>query len=291
MLKLVKNNLNKTQKILESRAETPKIQITTLPELNNKLWGLHTKKLTIIGARTSQGKSALALQLAWDVARQKIPTMFLSLEMYEEDVIERLFCVAKKVDNYQLLTGKFLLYQKQWLEFQEDLKGVPLVITDMIGRTWEDIDKVLSDMTEKPKVIFIDHLQEARGALLKNNKEVIEEYLKKLRQLAILHDFAVVVCSQVNRSSQEEKGGGGEPQLHHLKSSGYIEEGADVILLLHWEYHYKKSGDKNKFVINVAKNRNGRTGWVNVNYFPEYYLFAEDTRTSNEILMEKSKKG
>jgi replicative DNA helicase len=231
--------------------------------------------MTIIGARTSIGKSAFTLQLAWDIASQGIPVLFLSLEMYEEDITERLFCLTQKVNNTDLLKGKFRNYHPQWQAFVKLLEGKPLVITDMIGKTWDEVDKYLTFLTTKPKVIFIDHLQEARSALLKNQKEIIEEYLKKLRLMAIRDNIAIVICSQINRSSQEEKIGA-EPQLHHLKSSGYIEEGADIIILLHWPYHYTNTGDRNKFILNVAKNRNGRTGWINIKYMPEHYLFYEE---------------
>src|SRR3990167_9644932 len=143
--------------------------------------------------------------------------------MYEEDVIERLFCLSQKVDNFELLKGNFDLYQKHWENFKTELDGKPLVITDMLGKTWQEIDEYLQTLTAKPKVIIIDHLQEAKSALLKNQKEVIEEYLKKLRLMAIRDNFSLIICSQINRASQDDKVGS-EPQLHNLKQSGYIEE-------------------------------------------------------------------
>jgi replicative DNA helicase len=219
--------------------------------------------------------------LAYDTARQKIPTLFLSIEMYEEDVTERLFCLSQKIDNFELLTGNFEKYEREWGKFKEEMEDCPLVITDMIGKTWEEVDKYLCTLTVKPKVIFIDHLQEAKSALLKNQKEVIDEYLKKFRTMAIRDNFSIVICSQINRTSQEEKLGS-PPQLHNMKASGYIEECADVILLLHWPWHYTKQGDKNKFILNVAKNRNGRTGWIDIKYKPEFYWFYEEAKIDNE---------
>jgi len=195
--------------------------------------------------------------------------------MYEEDVIERLFCLSQKVDNFELLKGNFDLYKTKWTDFENELNNKPLVITDMLGKTWQEIDEYLQTLTAKPKLIIIDHLQEARSAFLKNQKEVIDEYLKKLRIMAIRDNISLVICSQINRASQDEKVGT-EPQLHHLKNSGYIEEGADIIFLLHWPYHYAKNGDRNKFTLNVAKNRNGRTGWIDIRYKPENYFFYEE---------------
>jgi replicative DNA helicase len=206
--------------------------------------------------------------------------------MYEEDVIERLFCLNQKIDNYDLLCGKFSKHSHQWKTFENAMAGLPLVITDMLGKTWQEIDTYLTTLSKKPKLIIIDHLQEAKSASMTNQKDVIEEYLKKLRIMAIRDNIALVICSQVNRASQEEKAGA-EPQLHHLKNSGYIEEGADVIILLHWPWHYTKKGDKNKFTLNVAKNRNGRTGWIDVRYKPEHYWFYEETTDVKESWTDK----
>lgn len=267
--------------MLLKRSDSPEIPIKTLPDFNSKLWGIHSKKLMVIGARTSIGKSAFALQLAWDIALQKKPVLFLSLEMYEEDLIERLFCLSQKVNNMTLLKGKFSEVEHKWADFERELNGIPFVITDMIGKTCQQIEDYLQKLTVKPKVIIIDHLQEAKDASKLNQKDVVDEYLKGLRVLAIREDIAIIICSQINRASQEKTGS--EPQLHHLKSSGYVEESADMIVLLHWPYHYDKSKDMNDFVLNVAKNRNGRTGWVNIKYKPENYWFYEEMDLEKQV--------
>lgn len=274
MLKPIKDNLDATAAMLAARGEKPDMPLLSLPELNRKMWGIHRKKLIVIAARTSNGKSALAIQFAWDIASQGKRVFFLSLEMYEQDVIERLFCQMMKVDNMDLLTGNFKKYAVQWADFQTKIARMPLVVTDMLGHNWQEIDEYISAMKVKPDVVIIDHVQEARDASNPNQKAVIEEYLKKLRHMAIEHNFAAIVLSQVNRASQEDDHR--EPQLHHLKGTGYLEEGADVILLLHWPYYYsKKRGENNRFIIRVAKNRNGRTGWIEVSYTPGHYLFED----------------
>lgn len=280
MPKLIAHNLKKTEQILRDRGKDPEIPLKTLPALNRKIWGLHSKKLTIIAARTSNGKSAMALQLAYDTASQGISTLFVSLEMYEEDVIERLFCLERRVSNECLRSGKFAEVEKDWDDFKKNVEEMPFVITDMLGKDWKEIDAYLQNLTIKPRVIIIDHLQEARGALSLNQKEVIDEYLKTLRIMAIRDNFALIICSQINRAAQGQSSK--EPQLHNLKNSGYIEEGADIVILLHWPWHATKSGDKSNYIINVAKNRNGRTGWINVKYKPEYYLFYEEPESVKE---------
>src|SRR3990167_11193215 len=95
---------------------------------NKKIHRLQKRKLTVIGARTSHAKTSFALQMAYDVASQGKEVLFLSLEMDKVDMLERLFCNIKRVDNYQLLTGNFECdYQKEWEEFTILIKTIPLV--------------------------------------------------------------------------------------------------------------------------------------------------------------------
>ena len=72
-----------------------------------------------------------------------------------------------------------------------------------------------------------------------------------------------------------------KPKLHQLKSSGAIEEMADLCLLLFWNYHYDKTKSINNFELNIAKNREGMTGFVDLVYKPEFCRF-EDVKTENK---------
>ena len=66
---------------LNKRKQTPELQITLLPQLNELVWGIRKRKLTVIGARTSQGKSSFAVQICYDLAMQNKKVVFFSLEM------------------------------------------------------------------------------------------------------------------------------------------------------------------------------------------------------------------
>ena len=89
------------------------------------------------------------------------------------------------------------------------------------------------------------------------------------------------ICSQVNRTMADEKNK--EPQLHQLKSSGFLEEHADVVYLLSWPYKYLKPVDGkvasydqfHKFIVYIAKNKDGQTGYRKLKFTPEYYLFED----------------
>src|SRR5579862_7603939 len=92
-------------KELESRKNTPELQITTLPSLNELVWGIRKRKLTVIGARTSQGKSSFAVQLCYDLAMQNKKVVFFSLEMENLECAERLLAFELEITNLNLMKG------------------------------------------------------------------------------------------------------------------------------------------------------------------------------------------
>lgn len=267
--------LKKLEGILEGRADAPDMPLLNLPNLNRKIWGIHRKKLTVIGARTSNCKSAFAMNIAFDIAKQGKKVLFLSLEMAPEDIYERMFCMAKRVNNFEILCGgyaKDLELKTRFADFKKEITGYPIIITDSIGRTWQQIEDLVKISEPKPDLVVIDHIQEIFGEK-KTKKETIDDYLIQLREMAIRNNFALVICSQINRVSQESTNK--EPQLHQLKDSGGIEEKADIVILLHYYSKYNVKKSENDFKLEVAKNRNGRTGYFEMLYRPEYYLFED----------------
>lgn len=268
--------------ILVARKNEPELKITSLPRLNKKIWGIHKKRLTVIGARTSHGKTSFVLQIAYDIAKQGKEVLFLSLEMTKLEMMERLFCNRCRVDNYQLLTGHFDNYQSQFINFTKEIENVPLVFSDCIGKNWQEIDQLLSELKTKPQVIILDYLQAIKG-LGEIQKEKFDDYINNFRNLAIKHNFAAILCSQINRTNPADKNP--VPQLHQLKGTGVLEEAADIAILLYYVFKTtSKEEDKYKYKIFVDKNRNGRTGFFDIKYYPEHYLFDDTEETDNELI-------
>lgn len=273
-VKPLEHHLPGIKKELLERGGAPKYPLQTLPEFNAKLWGMH-KGLTVVGARSSMGKSSFCLQIARDLSDQHIPVLFLSLEMDVNSIIERLFCQTMKVDNFDLLCGRLNTneeIQTKWKTFETWIKGVPLLVTNGIGKSFEEINKLIELLNPKPKCVIVDYIQGVRA----NKDERIEmnEYIRRFRELMIENNIIGILASQVNRQIIDNKDK--RPTMENLKSTGVLEEHADIVILLYWDYFYTKNEtDKNKYEIVIAKNRNGRTGKHEVWYFPEHYLFEE----------------
>lgn len=262
-------------KELGTRKNTPELQITTLPSLNDLVWGIKKRKLTVIGARTSQGKSSFAVQLCYDLALQGKKVVFFSLEMENLECAERLLAHSLEINNLLLMQGKgFQLYERA-AEFETKMRAKNFLISDCIGHGWKEINEIIEIWHKAktvPDMIVLDYIQNVQGE--GNDKQVYDEYIKKFRDMAIHYNFAAIICSQVNRTSQETEDR--SPQLHQLKGTGRLEEAADVVFLLHWPYFYSRDQEKiNHFELFVAKNKLGQTGRLNIIYEPEFFKFKE----------------
>jgi len=264
--------LNKTRQILENRGQDPELPIKSLSELNRKIWGLPCGRMTVIGSRTSHGKTAFIMQLMADLAEENIPILYLGFEMKPEELTERMFCNRYRVDNFELLTGNYHKYIDKWMEFCEFMKKIRIVYADGFGNDWKELNRFLDTLTTKPKVIIIDFIQAiARSSL--QEKAFLDEYIRNFREMCVIQNFAGIVISQINRTNPDSKNK--SPQLHQLKGTGFLEEHADLVLLLDWVHRSSGSKDKSEYHVNIAKNRSGRTGYIKIQYVPEYYLFED----------------
>jgi len=275
----ISHYLNNLKAKLLARGDKPEIAINSLPELNKTIWGIQRGKVYVVAARTSNCKSAFILQLALDIAKQGHPTLILSLEMDTLSILERAFSQEQQINNMDLLTGKMNLYLEQFTEFSRKAENITLTIGDSIGKTWQEIDIYLATLSVKPKVVIIDHIHEVKKSAVQD-RGLIDEYIRHFKEMAIRDNFAGIVCAQINRTSQDDESK--RPRLHQIKSSGYLEECCDVGILLHYPYNVKVSQDINKFVLFVDKNRNGRTGYIDLRYEPSTYTFTDSLAKPKE---------
>lgn len=260
------------------RGLKPELAITSIPKLNDTLWGIPKSQLTLIAGRPSMGKSALAAQLAYDLAKQGKKVVFLSLEMRVINIIERLFAKEKTILSQDIQRGRFNQHKDKWVEFMREFSKLKISFSDAIGKTWEEIDQILTHLTVKPDAIFIDHIN-AIKTTGRNTKADIDNYIINMYSLAKHHNLAMVICCQINRDNQKDDDK--TPQIHELKGSGNLEELSDNILMVHWPFKYQKEGQnipKNKYLIIIGKNRMGETGYINVAFRPEYYQFTDLAR-------------
>lgn len=257
---------------LLKRGEKPEFPISFLPKLNSKVWGLR-KGLNLIGARTSNCKSTWVRQLAWTMAKEGLTVFFMSLEDDVTGIIENLFVLDKQINNYDLQIGAYKCsqeYQQKWKEFVADMPK-NLIISNNIGSTFDEVNYLLEAMQPTPRVVIVDYLQAIK--IEGKEREVLDEYIRKFREICMNKNICGILVSQMNRESVKD---GGEPELIHFKGSGKQEEHADLAAILSWGF--KKDNNElniNDFTITIGKNKKGRTGVHKVMYYPETYRFEE----------------
>lgn len=263
-------------KRLESRGKTPRLPIHSLPELNRKIWGLPESGMVVIGARTSMGKTAFALQIISDLAYNSVPVLYISFEMHSDEILERIFINRYRIDNFQLLMGNYGDYLSELEDFKNKVKNIKFIITHNFASSWEQLLALLDkyqtvEEKYRAKVIVIDQIQGIIQSK-QNQKTFIDDYINNFRIMAKKYKFCGIIISQLNRTNPDSKNK--LPQLHQLKGTGFLEEHADMVLLLDYPKRSQTSMD-DAYGVYIAKNRTGATGMVKLKFTPQFNLFED----------------
>jgi replicative DNA helicase len=252
---------------------------TGFERLDEMTSGLQNNDLIIVAGRPSMGKTALAVNIAQNVGTRLGRSVgIFSLEMSREQLFLRMLCGQARVDAHQLRTGR--LGKEDWqrltLAFGE-LTEAPVYVDDTAGLTlFEMRAKARRLKAEKGlDLLVVDYLQLMRTReKFENRNQEISEISRSLKALAKELSVPVIAVSQLSRAP-EQRGGNHKPQLSDLRESGAIEQDADVVLLLYREEYYKPDKIEAQGVaeVNVAKQRNGPTGSVDLVFIREYTRF------------------
>jgi replicative DNA helicase len=279
--------------ILERNGKPPELPLKCFPHLNNQLWGLSRKKLVVVGARVSNGKSVFLLQTAWDLAQQGFKVVFFSFEMALTTCMDRLISMDLEIDNFLIRTGKIQRevnrpdFNDKFMDFTNRLNNSTLAMVESVGNTLPEFSEILNsfkgkgDIGWKPDVVVIDYGNLVKTLPKQSRKEAYDDYIKGLRSLAIKENFCAIMGSQINRSIYKD-GVMRKPQLADLKDTGELEQVADLVFLLHWEHHHDAEKPRTLYKINIAKNRDGKTGERECTFIPEWgKIIDEPPREEN----------
>ena len=275
--RLITKNIN----TLEERQKRPG-QITGVSTgfkmIDNMLAGLQNGDLVILAARPSMGKTALALNIARNAAKNGVGSAVFSLEMNKEQLSLRLLASEARVDSSRIRNGYFT--HEDWEALHNAsyfLYEAPIFIDDTAGIHTLDIrSRCRRLMREKPfGLIIIDYIQLMQGRSSAERRELeVSEISRSLKALAKEMDVPVLALSQLNR--QLEQRADKRPQLSDLRESGALEQDADVVLFIYRDEVYNKDeGNPNRGTaeIIVAKQRNGPVGTVPLAFFGAYTRF------------------
>lgn len=272
---------------------------TGFTKFDLKTGGLRKSDLIILAARPSQGKTAMALNIAhYAAVHAKVPVAIFSLEMGRHSIYQRMVCSAAMADLHQVSTGMFK--KERWRELAREIQRLgeaPMFIDDTPALTITDIRvrsrRLASELKKQGKelgLIMIDYIGLIRGGGKKaeSRQQEVSEISRMLKELARNLEVPVLALSQLNRKTEDKTRTSNRPQLSDLRESGSIEQDADVVALIHREGYYKRddpSLERDATLI-IAKQRNGPVGDVKLNWYSEYTLFANPAPENVEVAPE-----
>jgi len=283
---------------------------TGLTDLDKKLGGLHKSDLLILAGRPSMGKTSLATNIAFNVAKAykkgQLPdgtegavnggvVGFFSLEMSAEQLAARILSEASEVPSEQIRRGDMTEGEfRRFVEAAKQLESCPLFIDDTPALPISQVAARARRLkrTHGLDALFVDYLQLLRGTGRSENRvNEISEITQGLKAIAKELNIPVIALSQLSRQveSREDK----RPQLSDLRESGSIEQDADVVMFVFREEYYKereKPGDHElekmaqwqeemerlhgKAEVVIGKQRHGPIGTVDLSFEGRFTRFG-----------------
>lgn len=252
-----------------------------LAQLDEMTGGWQKSDLTIIAARPSVGKTAMALNIAQHAAiKEGKRVAIFSLEMSRDQLATRLMAGVSGVDIFRIRRG--------------DVEGINLAriaasVSHLEAATiFIDDSPVASpvDLRSKARrlssdggldLVIVDYLQLMMPTKqTKDGNRVVEtsDISRGLKAMARELNVPVIALSQLSRASEHREGG--QPRLADLRDSGAIEQDADLVMLL-WRPNGQEHGQAHeKIKLSLAKHRNGPTGEIDLTFVKATTTFKED---------------
>jgi replicative DNA helicase len=265
--------------------------LTGLDGLDKMTGGFRPKELIILAARPAMGKSALAVNIAVNVAKQGKATLFFSFEMSNEEISIRILANEATVNSNKIKNGFASFKERELLQSRaNEFKSLPLTIQDTAGVNINSLRGRIRKVAKKEEIglVVIDYLQLIKGTRKNNRVEEVSEITRALKEMAMEFHIPILALSQLSRAVEQREDK--RPQLSDLRESGSIEQDADIVLFVYREEYYLKNAkysDLNKQLeherklaefkgiaeINIAKQRAGDTGIFNLRFEPEFSRF------------------
>ncbi|MEM7505499.1 MAG: replicative DNA helicase [Pseudomonadota bacterium] len=284
---------------------------TGLAELDFKLGGLRNSDLLILAGRPSMGKTSLATNIAFNIAKKYLKgekpdgttgaveggvVGFFSLEMSSEQLANRILSAEAQIKSHELLSGRIEESDmRRFIEVARDLETIKLFIDDTPALPISSMAARARRLkrTEGLDVLVVDYLQLLRPASNKDQGRVneVSEITQGLKAIAKELDIPVIALSQLSRAveARDDK----RPQLADLRESGSIEQDADVVMFVFREEYYherlKPPEDDPKFPewqekaqrlfgraeVIIGKQRHGPIGTVDLHFEGKFTKFSD----------------
>jgi len=260
--------------------------------LDSKLGGLQNSDLIILAARPSVGKTAFAINLALKIAQNNVPVGIFSMEMSNDQIVDRLIAAQSGVSLWKLRTGKLGEDLQKTTEACENLKGLPIFIDDSPSPNILQMRAMARRLQAEHGLglLIVDYLQLMTSRRnYESTVQQVTEISRGLKGLAKELNIPIVAVSQLSRAVEQR---GGEPKLSDLRDSGSLEQDADLVMFIHREerknsddIEYNKGNSLRQLII--AKHRNGPTGKIEYEMDLNSLRFKELDRIHGDLAVEE----
>jgi replicative DNA helicase len=241
---------------------------------------LRPADLIIIGARPSQGKTALLCNIAWDIATTQAKRVgIFSLEQNKDDLIRRIVAQAASVPFREIESvERSFVTQDRLNQAISDILDAKIWIDDERDTTPEQMIAKAESIFDSDGLdaLFVDYLGYIPSKRRRDERrdQELGRFTKAFRACAKRLRIPVIVLSQLSRPTKTQSIP--RPQLSDLRESGEIEQDADVVVFIHREEMYGRTDDNaNLAELDVAKQRNGPTGIAHCRYEGSIFKFLD----------------
>ncbi len=284
-IKPIQEVLVKAQQELEFLAKNGG-DVTGVPtgfyDLDKRTTGFHGNELIIIAGRPGMGKSALAINMATNMAvNYKKSVALFNLEMGSTQIVNRMLSSVGQINSQKLRTGK--LDHTDWKKYNETLSllaDTKFFIDDTPGITVSEIRSKCRRLKNSDKgldCIIIDYLQLISSSNKYSGQRTneVSEISRDLKKLAMELEVPVISLAQLSRGVEQREDK--RPLMSDLKESGSIEQDADIVMFLYCDDYYKfKSKDRPQLSpteLIISKHRSGGTGTIDLIFERTYTNF------------------
>jgi len=204
--------------------------------------------------------------------------LFFSMEMSTAQIAQRLVCSHGHGIDAQRLRRRTLSHEEQrsLMDACNDFEQAPLFLDDTPGMTAMELRSKARRLAQRHKIeaVFVDYLQLMHAPQAENRQVEISSISRNLKSLGRELNIPIIALAQLNR--MPEGRADKRPMMSDLRESGAIEQDADVILLIHREeyYHPEKDEVKGLAEVIIAKQRNGPTGTVQLQFNKKFTRFS-----------------
>jgi len=251
--------------------------------------GFQNSDLIVIAARTSMGKTALALNFARNIASKGLPVAIFSLEMSRESLTMRLVCSGSGVSMHQLSTGSVGRQEMDKVfKVASDVANLPIYIDDSGALTTLELKSRARRIKKERGIglVVVDYLQlmsaTRTNRSYENRVAEVSEITRALKVLAKDLGVPVIALSQLSRQveSRQDK----RPILSDLRDSGSVEQDADLVLFIYRDEYYSRDGTPEDLrgvaEVIIGKQRNGPTGVVMLRFDKHTSSFSDNLDVS-----------